>query len=142
MSIFQYYEMSYGLNVEMHKQVKLNYKWSQNCWEAFLKRNFPVNYQNKKIIFLDGDCKTLKCNYCPAPSISLIRGNKSNRSENINWLILISSFLFPAPAAGSHRSGESQTGHNAGTQHHSWGESLLPTLNTKYQTFHYNLQNY
>ena len=23
---FQYYEMSYGLNVEMHKQVKLNYK--------------------------------------------------------------------------------------------------------------------
>ena len=53
-------------------------------------------------------------------------------SENINWLILIISFLFPAPAAGRDRSGESQTGHNAGTQHHSWGESLVPTLNIKH----------
>ena len=51
-------------------------------------------------------------------------------------LILIISLIFPAPAAGSDRSGESQTGHNAGTQHHSWGESPVPTLNTKFQTFH------
>ena len=52
-------------------------------------------------------------------------------------LILIISLIFPAPAAGSDRSGESQTGHNAGTQHHSWGESLVPTLNTKYHTFYW-----
>ena len=42
MSLFQYYEMSYGLNVEMHKQVneKLKYKLSLKSRKAFFKEKF------------------------------------------------------------------------------------------------------
>ena len=59
----QYYEMSYGLNVEMHKQVSEEYiiLYEQLCACLFTFLLFPI----------DGDSKASECDLCSGDTISV-----------------------------------------------------------------------